>query len=558
MGLLDSLTEEQRGGLLAMGAAMMQPTRSRSFGESLSNGLMTYGQSIRDAQDREQQRKMQALQMGNLQATADLHKQQAALAQQKAAQDQKRQEMLSKLFAPPDFAGQSMGMGAAQGSIGPTMDNAQRMTALQNSPQASTNSLLQRLTPDVLGQLMLTDPETGKNMLSLRTEANKVHNMQPGWNINGLTGQREWTGKYEPGMMPGPNGSMQMQPGADQTIAGLEAAKAGATERAKLAAQHGFGRTEYIAPGGATVQGWTADVMGTPPALRGQSPAFRPPAPGSSEGKMRQGMDLGSIPPEGASQAPGNIAAIKAELAATNDPQKTAILMEQLQKNLAMMQGGSGGVVVKPSALQQKAQETVIEADKGRLEAANKQAASLQATLSAVDRIEGLMKQGVYQGGLGDMFSTFAQNSGLNDTLNRSDPKAIRTRAMQQAGEGLIVADGLGTAVSNEDARRYERARGELNKPQSDAQRYQALATIREITTRAMQNANSLREGIKSGSGAPEYKAPEANMKWQSMYKSEADAIADARNALMKAPTKRREIIQRLEELGVTNHGWAK
>lgn len=270
MGLLDNLTDEQRGGLLAMGAAMMQPTRTGRFGESLSNGLMTYGSSIKDQQDRVMRKRMQELQMGNLQAQADLHTQQAALAKQKAAQEAQEREFLNSIAnrSPQMRAGSmAMGQGASQGSIGPTVDNAQRQTQILAQTPQQGGGLLAQMTPDDIATLTMINSSKAGPLFEQYKWAMDPQKLEGGSTYrNRLTGEERSIPKLGDGMVLN-NGVVSNVPGYVQSNAQTKGAETMATEGGKQLMQYGFGRGQYIDGKGQTREDFLANINGTPPAL---------------------------------------------------------------------------------------------------------------------------------------------------------------------------------------------------------------------------------------------------------------------------------------------------
>jgi hypothetical protein len=189
-----------------------------------------------------------------------------------------------------------------------------------------------------------------------------------------------------------------------------------------------------------------------------------------------------------------------------------------------------------------------------RLSTLEKDAQSQQDILSKLNIAERLINEGTFGNDFKSKMGMLGQNSGLYQT-----PQGVNTNLLSQIGNQLVLARGsLGAGVSSADADRYDRAAGDFSNAQSNEQRRKAISVMREIADTAFKGANAARSQYAETGTLPDYSAPkpaETKTYRDFGYSSPQDAIKDARNALLRYPSQRAEIIRRLETAGITQHG---
>lgn len=275
MGLLDPTD----AALLSLGAGLLGGgSRAQAMGRGAQGFMSTYQAAAQAQAEQEQKARELAIQdeirkaqIQNYQSEIKAREQQQALAQQKQAQIQ---GLLSEFTTPQ--APINAASAALAGGGGPTMANAANLP--QPNP-ADRMGMIQRMAvAGVPGVSTLFDVEKWK--------ADPLK-MEPGSTYqNRLTNQRETIPRLpEGGQMDG--GRFSFLPGYQESITGLEGAKAGAVERAKA----GMDLTT-ITPAGSTnpvmttrgelvssmrPSGITTNMVGDPSAVRAQIMAQVPP-----------------------------------------------------------------------------------------------------------------------------------------------------------------------------------------------------------------------------------------------------------------------------------------
>jgi hypothetical protein len=150
-------------------------------------------------------------------------------------------------------------------------------------------------------------------------------------------------------------------------------------------------------------------------------------------------------------------------------------------------------------------------------------------------------------------FSGYSTEESRNFASFQADLEKIRN-------ESLRLNNGVQT--EGDSVRAWNELFNNINDTDLVKQR---LGEIRSLNNRAVDLQKLKIDGIRGNYQAEPYNfekllgagsgQPPKDKKWNDFYSTEADAIKDARNALMKNPSAKSEIIKRLESSGITNHG---
>ena len=177
----------------------------------------------------------------------------------------------------PGVASAALGSGAAQGSVGPTVANGNRLSAMQGGQQAPGGGLL-GIDPDTmfLGEMAGMMPE---GAAKLWTENRFGRPMQPGYRQN-MDGSATYFGDPTKGVTMDAQGKVVEMPNAGATLAGM-AGRTKAAETAGVASQTMAPETRLGADGRPVNQtvGQLLAGTGAPDPFNSSAPMGAPAAP---------------------------------------------------------------------------------------------------------------------------------------------------------------------------------------------------------------------------------------------------------------------------------------
>lgn len=139
-----------------------------------------------------------------------------------------------------------------------------------------------------------------------------------------------------------------------------------------------------------------------------------------------------------------------------------------------------------------------------QLKKAGAMGSSAQSTLTTLNQMQTLMQEGVYGNTWGDM----AQQAAYRLGLNPSDQQAIRTNALREYGNQLILdaAQGkLGAGVSNKDVDIFKQAVGNFQQAKNLAEMQESLAQMQGAAKRMIGQANTMQQTFQRGGKLPDF-----------------------------------------------------
>jgi hypothetical protein len=457
-------------GLLGASQALMTPM-------SQGGGVGAAFNAFPAAQQQAMRQQFLRQQMEGQQSEAELRKMQILAAQLKAEKDAKVMDMIQRRLGSQGAMAQSqmaLEQGAAQGSVGPTNANAQRLQQAGGFPFS-------------LNDVLSLKAAGGPDFLEAYKFASTPEKMEGGSTyVNRVTGAERFMPRVGEGMGLA-NGVVYSAPGYLDTLAAAtdtqEAAKARyappirtatADGRETLTSPLDFGRG--VAPSRAP-----APAQATPRGFPRVNPA------------AQQGMD-GT-----------RLSILQGELKGAiqnGDPQTAA----SVQREIDLMTGGGG--VGKSTAVAQAEQVQIERAkasaglDAKGAEAAQGQATGARGVVMIADQIEKLIGDKdapkVYGNAISDRIAM-----GLNTIGGNETPKAVNTNQVRMLGQQMVLARGsLGAGVSVADAERYDKAAGDFSRAKTVSDMLAAVSTMRDIAKTYSSNETSTRQQLQSGQPA--------------------------------------------------------
>lgn len=531
-GLLDGIfNDPQTMGLLSAAAAMAErsgpSTRPTSFGQVMSSGLLggmqgygiTRKANLEDEKFKLDQEK-EKMQM-------DLLKQQVAQATRKNGlmNDMLQQYMgVGSTFG----AGQdALAAGAKVGDIGPTVSNAARMPAVS----AASNPLLGIPREALAHDLAFND---GKNVSEWMFKRG-TPDMQVS---NGYAYDKN---KLPAGFLPQFNVSQDGK--SSLTTIGQDGLPTVSAPRGAV--------DTFSAYQNAGKQADTANEIVTVDLPSGPRQMTKQQAVALSSG--RAPGEWGGINATTRAAQPQRenerLSILQTELANERDPANRAALTREIQR-----MGGQDSSIPGIALANKDRTAVTTKIASERLSTLEKDAQSQQNILSKLNIAERLINEGTFGNDLKSKLGMLGQNTGLYQT-----PQGVNTNLLTQIGNDLVLARGsLGAGVSTADAERYDRAAGDFANAQSNEQRRKAISIMKEIAGTAFSSANTARNQYAETGSLPDYSAPKASdaKTYRDFgYNSPQEALKDARNALLRYPNQKAEIVRRLEAAGITQHG---
>lgn len=168
---------------------------------------------------------------------------------------------------------------------------------------------------------------------------------------------------------------------------------------------------------------------------------------------------------------------------------------QEKQQGRVEVAAATGREAAQEKALGQTAQKRLEDYDKAGLEA--------QTAHTTMDEIERLIGEGVYGNTIGDRAAMAAYRAGTRP----HDAKAQRTARLQELGSKMTAAPGLGTAVSDADAKLYAKAAGNFQEPKNLQEMRESLKSMRAIANTAVKTANRAREHYEQTGKLPPFEA---------------------------------------------------
>lgn len=419
-------------------------------------------------------------QMQSLQSEAELRKMQVLAAQRKAEKDAELQAMIQARLGSPNAG--ALASGAAQGSFGPTNDNAQRLQQGGGFPFT-------------LEDVLAVQAAGGPNFLDAYKFANTPEKMEPGSIYRDrLTNKERHIPRLGEGMSL-TDGRVSATPGYVESLAATTAAIE--REKARFAppirVPTGDGREELIPvlefagrpPASLPARPPASPLNAAPPSASTPPNAFPRVTPGA-----QQGMDKTRL----------SILSEELDKAIRNgDPQTAA----SVQREIDQMTGATG--FGKPTSVRQAEDvrearaKAVANMDAKGAEGARDQASGARGVVMIADQIEKLIGDPsapkVYGNAISDRIAM-----GLNTIGGNETPKAVNTNQVRMLGQQMVLARGsLGAGVSVADADRYDKAAGDFSRAKTVPDMLAAVRTMREIAKTYSSNEVSARQQLESG-----------------------------------------------------------
>ena len=532
MGLLDALSsDDAKLGIALLSASGYSPT-PMSFGQRLGGALGQYNADKTASSER-------ALKLKLLQSQVDENASQNMLRQGQLER-QKRQDayFMGDVGGGGGVAPMTAPGGApqAQGGVAPGSALAPPGTPPPGRGKFAEWSQQYGIPVDALvsdyfsnGGKGIADMLMKRGMPDMKVQDGYAYNantIQPGF-LPGITTSANGTSTLR---LPDP-----FAPGGVRVAAplgALGAAGAYAEQEARIRAGYTPGRPTILPGGRMGGQSQLSEIQGGPPAAapNGSPTSFTglPPAQAGVTGNFG-----------------GDQSRIIAAIADIKDPQERSNALaafEQQMKAAPASSVAGGGLEFSPdektaqAAAQARAVDT-SKADVVRDTTDQKKAKSAGAMIAAADRAIDLLKQGPTASGLGEMVDKGAAFFG-------------------RSNQGAQIAAKL-DIVSGELVNNVPRMEG----PQSDGDRLEyktqaGRAADRSLPTdqrlAAMQEVKRLQLKYAGLNGGVPEATQQASKSFKDFgYSSQAEAIKDAQNAMMRNPGARVEILRRLDAMGV-------
>ncbi|WP_136420395.1 hypothetical protein [Herbaspirillum sp. ST 5-3] len=507
MGIFDAaFSNPETLGLLsaaAQGLQMSGPSRTpvstgQVIAAMLGGGANGYASGLKMQQDQED-RKLEI----------ELRRAQMQKLLTDAAQKQKLQDFITSRFtgtAPPTQASGSTG--AAGGAAAPSSGMPSAGGAAPGFPFSFNDTVALH----ALG---------GPNLMDAYKIATDPTKLEGGSTYKSrVDGSERYIPKMGEGMIPNASGVIAPAPGYVDTVAAIEGAKQGATERQKAA--YDPLPLGYASPDGRPLGGTRLDYV------RGSQVPAQP---------RGEGLDLSRLTPEQQAflqkQDPEAFSNGVAHLVSSQvDPQAQGALQSEAEK-VAQVEGAKALIDVEKDRLK-------------NLQEQNRKDTRLYGQMSsAIPMARELLSKatGSGAGALADTaLGFFGKSTESGNAANQLDTLSGWMTANVPRMEG---------PQSDRDVIQYKQMAamvGDRTKPVSA--RLAALDTLE-----ALQNKYASVNNVTAAS--PQNDAqPAAPKTWKDFgYGNQQAAIRDAQNAIMRNPSAKAEVIRRLEASGITNHG---
>ena len=267
-GLFDFIKTPEGQGLLGALAGYAATANSRTPVNSLGRGALAGMAAYGNANQRQEELAYKNLQMDSLREQIEASKRKNTLINGILSGQQPDQSDQPAPFNPVE---QSLSMGAAAGSVGPTMENASRLNTMPTSAPAparpQSTGFLSSLTPDKLAALKLG---AGIDL----TDTYKL--TMPNWvNVNGNmvnTNDPAFKGGFVPQIQASQDGQVTMiepdgrggvsaraAPGAIETYTAFQEA------RQRAEAQNKLLPLDYVTPDGRPIGGSVGSYLNSQP-----------------------------------------------------------------------------------------------------------------------------------------------------------------------------------------------------------------------------------------------------------------------------------------------------
>ena len=462
-------------GLLGASQALLTPM---SQGGGLGAAFGAFPAAQQQAQQQALRQQYMRQQMEGQQAEAELRKMQALAAQRKAEKDAELQAMIQgRLGSQSAWA---LASGAAQGSVGPTNANAQRLQQGGGFPFS-------------MQDVLAVKAAGGPDFFEAYKFANTPEKLESGSTYRDrITGIERFMPRVEVGMDL-VNGQVSPTPGYLKALSAIEGTRE--RERARYAPPIRMltddGRENLISPidfADSRVAGSSAPVPARAPA---SSPA---PTPGNAFPRVspnaQQGMDGTRL----------SILRDELDKAIRNGDPLTAA---SVQREIDGLTGGGGvgksSAVAQAEAIRAERTKALAGIDAKEAEGARNQASSARGVVMIADQIEKLIGDPkaptVYGNTIPDRIAMGMNTIGGNET-----PKAVNTNQVRMLGQQMVLARGsLGAGVSVADAERYDKAAGDFSRAKTVPDMLAAVRTMRDIAKTYGSNEVSTRQQLESG-----------------------------------------------------------
>jgi hypothetical protein len=417
-------------------------------------------------------------QMEGQQSEAELRKIQILAAQRKAQKDAEMLAMIQRRLGSQGAMAQSqmaLEQGAAQGSVGPTNANAQRLQQGGGFPFS-------------LNDVLSLKAAGGPDFLEAYKFASTPEKMEGGSTYRDrVTGTERFMPKVPDGMSLA-NGVVSTAPGFLDTLTAVTDAQ----EAAK--ARYGPPIRMPTADGREILMSPAEFARGVPPS-RARAPAQTP-----AQATPRSFPRVAPAAQQGMDSTRLSILTTELDQAIRDgDPQTAASVQREI--DLATGGGGVGKSTAVAQAEEIRATRAKASAglDAGGAKSAQEQATGARGVVMIADQIEKLIGDKdapkVYGNAIPDRIAM-----GLNTIGGNETPKAINTNQVRMLGQQMVLARGsLGAGVSVADAERYDKAAGDFSRAKTVSDMLAAVRIMRDIAKTYGSNEAAARQQLDSG-----------------------------------------------------------
>tara|TARA_R110000868_G_C10972514_1_gene770309 strand:+ start:32426 stop:34084 length:1659 start_codon:yes stop_codon:yes gene_type:complete len=504
MGLFDNANfdDPKTMGLLAAAAQMFNAsapsTKPTSLGQVFGGGLMGGLNAYQSSRQQQQKDDMEKAQLDMLRVK---------MKKENDMSDAKNKWIASLMGGgseqSPSNAETALAQGAAGGSIGPTVENASRMSAMPTQ-QARSNNGIPSL-PMILQGAVLGMPGM-KEAFDINKYVNDGVKRDAGsFYKNPLTGEMEYIADPTKGVKYDPNTqTVSEMKGFSGTNAAIKKAETLANEEAKAsldAMPTGF--VDYAT--GRPFAGSRLDYIRRT-QMQNLQPQSAQEFPDTLPTGAQTGLDLSKLTPQQIQalqrQDPKAFASGVRSFGETSSVQSPSQSGIQLQSESEKAAALANVDIAKKRA--QGEIDIKQSLSKDRLSSLEKNAQANQNILGMLNSAEKIINEGTLGNSPLDRVKQFGQNAGLYQTN-----EAINTNILGQIGNQLVLARGsLGAGVSVSDADRYDKAAGDFTRAQSNEQRIKAIKLMREVAQNSFKDTNSIRDEFNRTGETPEFKPP--------------------------------------------------
>lgn len=528
MGLLDMTNDPESMGLLNAGLSMMGNSgpslMPHSLGQIIAGGGQAGLQAMQQAKMQKQKDDMENLQLEQL--------------KQKIQQQRLQQGALNNYFNSMTGDGTQpvLSDGNISGAASQSPNNLQSNGMPSNSaPNAGNLKMLQALAASGYDTKNLFD------MYKYGTDG--VKRDAGAYYKNPMTGGTEYIADPTKGITIGKDGQVIAMPGAADAMASIEGAKTNAQENAK-ANYDILDPSKFVLSNGSPFVGTRKDFINQ------NSP--QPSAPNNIDTSGASGLDISKLSVQQLQFLQ------KQDPAAFNEGvthfAQTSKLLPTPQNNLnypAQNSTPQGSGFLQSEADKVRSIDTI----KANIDVEKQRQLDAQAAFVKADNLHSKLTSAIP---MARDYLQSATGSGLGSARDSILGFGGKATNSSNAADQLDVLSGWMVAnvprmegpQSDKDVLNYKIMAGMVgDRTKPNESRLAALDTLEKLQNK-YQDLNVAARGVQGNSPA------QTTPKWAGQgYKNEQEVIQDARNAMLRNPQAKTEIIRRLEDSGITNHG---